>query len=232
MKKLLFTLAFVIVAIIGQAQLFIGGSIGTKFNGGNVDYTITAPNNYLEEGVQYLNRSSYFNIAPVIGYKMSDNVSFGLRLGYTNSTTKSCSDNFKENYDIKNTVLHYGFAPFFRYTVFSFNNLKIFADAELPVSFATQKNVVEGNNTTVEVKSPKQFNFGVIIVPGLMYELTEHLSFVSELGLLNLGFIHQRVKVTEEAAPETTLSYVQKNNEYGFGINNHVQATIGFIYIF
>lgn len=76
---------------------------------------------------------------------MSDNVSFGLRLGYTNSTTKSCSDNFKDNYDIKNTVLHYGFAPFFRYTVFSFNNLKIFADAELLVSFATQKDVVEGN---------------------------------------------------------------------------------------
>ena len=134
--------------------------------------------------------------------------------------------------DIKNTVLHYGFAAFFRYTVFSFNNLKIFADAELPVSFATQKDVVEGNNTTVEVNAPKQFNFGVLIVPGLMYELTEHLSFVSELGLLNFGFIHQRVKVTEEADPETTLSYVQKNNEYGFGINNHVQATIGFIYTF
>lgn len=65
-----------------------------------------------------------------------------------------------------------------------------------------------------------------------MYELTENLSFVSELGLLNLGFIHQRTKVVEDVAPETTLSYVQKNNEYGFGINNHVQATIGFIYTF
>lgn len=68
-----------------------------------------------------------------------------------------------------------------------------------------------------------------------MYEITEHLSFVSELGLLNLGWIHQRIKVTEELeeiGPQTTASYTQKNNQLGFGINNHVQATIGFIYTF
>ena len=142
------------------------------------------------------------------------------------------ADVLVDNYDTKNIVSHFGFAPFFRYTVFSFNNLKIFADAEIPVSFATQKSIIEGNNTTLEVDEPKQFNIGLLIVPGLMYEITEHLSFVSELGLLNLGWIHQRIKVTEEIAPQTTMSYTQKNNQLGFGINNHVQATIGFIYTF
>lgn len=234
MKKILFTLAFVVIALMGNAQLFIGGSLGAKYDGGHVDYSIVSPI-VTENGTQFLARQRSFQFAPMIGYKMSDKISLGLRLGYTNVTTKSCSDVLVDNYDTKNIVSHFGFAPFFRYTVFSFNNLKIFADAEIPVSFATQKSIIEGNNTTLEVDEPKQFNIGLLIVPGLMYEITEHLSFVSELGLLNLGWIHQRIKVTEdleEIAPQTTMSYTQKNNQLGFGINNHVQATIGFIYTF
>lgn len=224
-------LAFVATTFICQAQLFVGGNIGVKFNGGNVDYSIVSPI-VNEEGTQYLDRKTSFEIAPMVGYQLSDNMSVGLRLGYTNTTNKSCSDNFKDDYNIKSTTLHYGFAPFFRYTVFSHNNFKIFADAELPISFATEKNVVEGSNATVEVDAPKQFNIGILIVPGLMYEITENISFVSELGLLNLGYIHQRTKVSEDITPESTMTYVQKNNQFGIGINNHVQATIGFIYTF
>lgn len=229
MKKVFLTLALIATTFICQAQIFIGGNIGARFDGGHVDYSVVSPI-VNEDGTQYLNRKTSFEIAPMIGYELSDNMSVGLRLGYTNVTNKSCSDDLKDNYDIKARTLHYGFAPFFRYTVFSHNNFKIFADAELPISFATEKNIIEGSNATVKANEPKQFNIGIIIVPGLMYEITENLAFVSELGLLNLGYVHQRTKVEQELAPETTMTYVQKNNQFGIGINNHVQATIGFIY--
>ena len=232
MKKLFLTLVFISAAFISQAQLFIGGNIGAKFTNGKSNSTIVSPD--LEESsTAYLTRTNTFDFRPMVGYEMSDNVRIGLRLGYTNVSVKECSDPSKPNYDTKSVYSQFGFAPFFRYTFINVGNFRIFADAELPVSFVRGKNIYKGEDEVITTKAPKEFNIGLVVVPGLMYEISEHLAFTTELGLLNLGFIHNRVKDVQEFEEiETTATSVQKKNEFGIGINNHVQATIGFIYTF
>lgn len=230
MKKIFITMVFVVAAMVGQAQLFLGGNFATKFSGGSTEFTLTSPsiNDY---GIDYSDRGSYYEFSPIVGYMFSEKMGFGLHLTTSIQTVKKCTNHELPEFNDKTRIFHYGFAPFFRYVFADFGKLRMLADVKVPITFAQQKHIFKDEDTVIEDDVARQFNFGSYIVPAFIYDLTDHISFTAELGVLSLGIVHSRITVVEENGDITT-EYVQKSHEYGIGINNEASLSVGFIYTF
>lgn len=230
MKKLLIALAFVAAGLVANAQLFVGGSLSAGFTAGNSEESFTT-NNVTETEIDYANRISSFMIAPTVGYMISDVMGFGATIGYSTSVTKSCTDVAKKEFGNKGIYSDFAIAPFFRYVFGDFGNVKLYADAELPIAFGSSKSIYKDKDTTLEEKGPKTFEIGFHVVPSISYEFNDNISINAELGLLSLGWSQTKVSYSGEYDGVTTEGY-EKLNEFGFGVNTRVPVSIGFIYTF
>ena len=234
MKKLLFVLVFVTMAVASQAQLFVGGYLGFNRTGGNSEITIVAGSNTTTEA-SYSPRVSNFDIRPMVGYMMSDAIGFGVTVGYENTTTKGCTNTENKEFDAKTTDSGFGFAPFFRYVFGDFGKIKVYADAKLPLIFGSRKSENIVNGKTVESKGPKLFEIGFNIVPSFSYQLNDHVSFNAELGLLSLGWNQKKVSTSNEyevGGITITEDSYNKTSNFGIGVNNRVPVQFGLIYTF
>jgi len=95
---------------------------------------------------------------------------------------------------------------------------------------STPKIEGEQGGTTVTVDGPKTTNFGVGIVPGMQYNLTDHISMNCALNILELGFTSEKTVTKDVDGQGTELT--EKTNEFGFGVNYATPITIGFFYTF
>lgn len=231
MKKLLFTLAFVATVVAAQAQLFVAGSIGFDKTSGNSEFITTIGNEVQDPVIDYADRTTSFVIAPAVGYMFSDVMGFGATIGYETSTLKSCTDVEKKEFGNKYNVQTFGIQPFFRYVFGDFGNIKLYADAKLPIAFHTEKATYKDEDTTIEEKGPKGFGIGLYVVPAFTYQFNEHISINAELGLLSLGWSQVKNSYTEEYGEVLTEGW-EKENEFGVGVNTRVPVQFGFVYTF
>lgn len=241
MKRFLIVLVFVATGLVANAQFFVGGSIGFSHGAGYSEGTF-AINGVVDpdyDDLEYFPRTTTFSIAPTVGMMFSDRMGFGASIGFRQEITKTCTDVEKEEFDNKVGLSEFAFTPFFRYVFGDFGKIKLYADAKIPLAFAsskrTYKDIEEDKEITVEEKGPKGFEIGFYIQPAFTYQFNEHISFNAELGLLSLGWYQTKLSHVDEEeilGDEFKSEYVEKNSEFGFGINGRVPVEFGFVYTF
>lgn len=186
MKKVLLTLALAAFAFTANAQFVIGGNIGANHDNYHTDKYGTGTT------------TTDISIMPKIGYQLNENMQIGLTVGWTynyertyagkddtyNSTSNpglATAANYK---DFNNPTIT--IAPYFRYYLTSWKNFKVFAEAELNVGIhmeSSRSTVVSGSETSTN-NQDNFTSFGINIVPGLNYSLTDHISFDLYVNLL------------------------------------------------
>lgn len=226
MKKLFITIAFVAAAMFANAQFFVGGNLGMAMENGKIKAANSGTT--VEQDAP---KAFTFTFAPSLGYMFNDNMGVGLDLmfGMGKVTAKTYNDpNPVITTTTKTTTI--GFAPYFRYVFAEVDNFKFYADARIEYLMSTPKIEGEQSGTTVTVDGPKTTNFGVGIVPGMQYNLTDNISMNCALNILELGFASEKTVTKDVDGQGTELT--EKTNEFGFGVNYATPITIGFFYTF
>lgn len=225
MKKLFITLAFVAATMFASAQFYVGGSLGMDMQNGK----LKAEGNGLTV-TQDQPKTFDFTFAPEIGFMFNDNMGVGLDImfGFGKVTDKDYTTDPVVTTTIKGSTI--GFAPYFRYVFAEVDNFKFYADAKLAWQMTKPKVTVEGNGVTVTADGAKTTNFGIGIVPGMAYMLTDNISMNCALNILELGFSTQ--KTVEKNPDGDGIDYTTTSNEFGFGVNYATPITIGFFYTF
>ena len=224
MKKVFLTLVAVATMGIANAQLFVGGNLGFGMQNGSRESTISGTTVTVEKP-----KTTSWEVTPKIGFQM-DKMAFGLVFGVNGQKE------FAKNVDVENdeyTEKYFGWevCPFFRYNAFEFGNFALFCELQVPITGGKYSDKYVYAGTTVENKNAgKDFGFGVQIVPGLNYSLSDHLNFDVYVNLLALGY--QMDKYTEED-PNNNDKFVEKTSYFWAGVYSLPQTiTLGFNYKF
>lgn len=219
MKKLFITLAFIAAGFFAQAQLYVGGSLGFGTEGGKtinknggVETTIDAP------------KMLSFTIAPEIGYMFSDNMGAGVELGFGLGRKKSGSDGNATT--IKDVA--WAVSPYFRYIFAEPGDLRFYADAKVILAGDKPTKKVESDGYSTTSEGAKTFEFGIGIVPGMQYFVSDNFIIDAKLNILGLGY---NMKSVTENIDENSQE-ITKTNTFGFGVNGQTDLSIGFIYQF
>ena len=222
MKKLFITIAFVAAAMFANAQFFVGGNLGMAMENGKIKAVNSGTT--VEQDAP---KAFTFTFAPSLGYMFNDNMGVGLDLmfGMGKVTEKDYTYDPVATFKTKTTTI--GFAPYFRYVFAEVDNFKFYADAKLAYQMSKPKSEWKQDGTTVTNDGSKTTNFGIGIVPGMAYQLTDNISMNCALNILELGF--QTEKNVEKVDDETTT---RKYTDFGFGVNYATPITIGFFYTF
>jgi len=226
MKKLLLALVIVAGTFFCNAQVFIGGNIGYGLQTGKTESQI---------GTQTTSENSpkvsTFEINPFVGYMFNKSVGIGLDFGYGLSTTKSEFEQLNEIVKIKSNSSAWTVAPFFRWVFGNFERVKLYADTKVSFKGINSTAKATNGNNTETVKGPKEFDWGIAIVPGIKFMLNNHISMNGKINLLSLGYASS--KVTKETGDGSKVAKeVEKTNTFGIGLNEKTAITLGFVYTF
>jgi len=221
MKKIIITSALISLAMISQAQWFIGGSLEYNF-------TSKKPERGTSESY------SKFSFAPTVGYQM---YKFAFGTGFVFSAGTEIETRWVYSgwwgpfsYDVKIESTLWGIQPFVHYTFVEFGKFSIFANAGLHILGGNRKEFNPFNSSAVDLEFDIT-SFGINIVPVLSYNLSERISLEAALNFMNFGW--NRV-YQEDKANKTNTGTV---TNFGFGINTGNVANVsalsfGFIYKF
>ncbi len=212
MKKLFITVAFVAAAMFAQAQFFLGGNLGMNFEKSKTKMASSTTDN---------DKTFEWNISPSIGYMFSDKIGVGLDFGVDMTTVTTPSTALTP--EIKNKTNVWTVAPYLRYVFAEVDNFKFYADAKVGLGGGKLKVESDGNTTD----GPKVSYFGISVVPGMAYMLTDNISMNCTLNILALGFDQLKAKEKYEDG-EIELTTTQ----FGFGVNRETPVKIGFFYTF
>lgn len=138
MKKLLVVVAAALVSFAANAQFYAGGMVGLDIYSANDDTTVS------------------FNIAPELGYNVSEDLSVGLALGYGTS----------KNLDA------FAVTPYVRYYFCDLGNARLFGDAY----YSWQQ---------IKVAGYKNDSSNIGVEAGIAYPLTNTVSLVTKFSGAN-----------------------------------------------
>lgn len=170
MKKLFLLAAIAVCSVAVNAQVWVSGNVG--FNRDTK------------------NNVTSFQVAPQVGYQLSDKWDIALELGYNHSY----NGDFKTNsFDVM---------PFVRYSFFKSGIVTLFADGM--VGFGTSKTDIDGAEATND--------FGVGLRPGLKVDVTEKFAFVATCGYV--GY-HQATNDGETVAENVGFNVNATNLTFG-----------------
>lgn len=103
----------------------------------------------------------------------------------------------------------FAFNPYFRYVFAEIGDFSFYADAQLSLAFGSRKNASDQS----------VFAWGIGVTPGLAYNLTDNFAMVAYLNVLRLGV--SQYKVGDD-----------KMTNFGIGINQDTDLSVGFVYNF
>jgi hypothetical protein len=195
MKRIILSVMFAcMMAICAQAQMYVGGSIGAYYDAGKTKSGSTT------------NKGSAriaFELSPMFGYYLSDDVSVGamLNLGLFNT-------NDRRDPASKDKRFMFGIAPYIRKSILDVGNLSLLLEANIGIFGTTSKNTYE--STTNE--GPKTFTFGLNVLPVLSYNLTDRLNLEARVNLLRLSF---GATTQKQSGSETKHT----DSFFGLGVN-------------
>lgn len=214
MKKFaLIAIAMLAMGPLAKAQLYVGGSLGV--NGNN--------SKEVDNGKTELNPSSTtIGFSPEVGFFLSDNFAVGL---YLNSSFTFWNDRDSAN-PLKTNTTTWGIAPYARWYAIQSDKFGLFLEGQLFFLHNGGKSTAGG----VSTEAPKTNAFGLQIVPGLSYNLTDNLQLQMRLDVLGAHFTHSTT-----TSPVTKVKDV--SNDYGLNFNSHnalrlATVQVGFIYKF
>lgn len=194
MKKLFLSLIVAVCSLAASAQVYVGGQVGLWRN---TDANHTS-----------------FNLAPELGYKLSNQWELGLSIG------------FAHNYYDGTKVNGFQVDPYVRYTVAKAGPVSFFLDGGF--GFATAK-AKRGDR-----KSDSYNMWQIGIKPGVKVSLSKKVDFIASMGFLGYRD-NDDVKVTgidaiddifEDASPSV---YGEKGFGFDFSTSN---LKFGLIYNF
>ena len=191
MKKILMTLAAVAVATTMNAQVWVGGELG-----------------FTSEHLNGVGTENVFTVKPEIGYSLNEKVDVAIALGYSHSSDKV---NKKLGGD-KFFANAFEINPYIRYKFVKAGNFFAFIDGGVNYTTTHYSGRYDGAKL-----SENENEFGVSIVPGIAYSVSDKVTLVSHLGE-GLYYNHQWMKDT----------YHQNN--FGFHLFNGI--TFGAYYNF
>ena len=228
MKKLFITIAFVAATMFASAQLYVGGNLGLSSSSEKETEKISNQST-TTDGL----KSFDLNITPSVGYMFNEKMGVGLDFGiaYTSITYPKGNGggwmNIAPNETLKVKYTTISFAPYFRYVFAEIDNFKFYADAKISYSIAKPKVNVKDDNQSTDYTGYKESEFGIRVVPGMAYMLTDNISMNCQLNVLSLYFTSKNETVTDTNYEDTV-----KTNEFGLGINEATPIKIGFFYTF
>ena len=255
MKKVFLTLVAVATMGVANAQLFVGGNLGFGMNSGSYKSTETyaGETKTLESDAP---KTIEWVVGPKIGFQ-ADRLSFGVAFSIggqkwnaLNPSESDLEDAYywfygdlaKELGDREFTMkkTSWGVTPFVRYNAIEAGNFALFCELQIPINGIKTKvkSVYETTNgkETEEFDGPKTFSWGVEIVPGLSYNLNDHISFDVYLDLIRLGFTQTKVTLEEEGTSDGVSykdTYEKKYNDFHVGVYSlPALVTVGFNYKF
>lgn len=194
MKKLFLSLIVAVCSLAASAQVYVGGQVGLWRN---TDANHTS-----------------FNLAPELGYKLSDQWDLGLSIGFAHDYNKGLKLN---GFEVD---------PYVRYTVAKAGPVSFFLDGGF--GFATAK-AKKGDR-----KSDSYNMWQIGIKPGVKVSLSKKVDFIASMGFLGYRD-NDDVKVTgigdlddfvEDAIPSV---YGEKGFGFDFKTSN---LKFGLIYNF
>ena len=194
MKKLFLSLIVAVCSLAASAQAYVGGQVGLWRN---TDANHTS-----------------FNLAPELGYKLSNQWDLGLSIGFAHDYNKGLKLN---GFEVD---------PYVRYTVAKAGPVSFFLDGGF--GFATAK-AKKGDR-----KSDSYNMWQIGIKPGVKVSLSKKVDFIASMGFLGYRD-NDDVKVTgidaiddifEDASPSV---YGEKGFGFDFSTSN---LKFGLIYTF
>ena len=232
MKKVILTLVAVATMGIANAQLFVGADLGFGTTTNKSVQTTNGQTTTYENLEEAPNTTSW-TIMPKIGFQVNNKLAVGLVFGVNGNKEVwdeqelAGLDYVTVNYTTKG--FGWGVTPFVRYNAFEFGNFALFCELQIPIASTKYNRIEKWPSETRDIDYGKDFNFGVQVVPGLNYKLSDHINFDMYVNLLQLGWNMQ--KYTYE--PDDTHKTESKSSSFDFGVYSLPQAiTLGFNYVF
>lgn len=227
MKKVFLTLSLVAAAFFCQAQLFIGGDLGFGMTGGNV----SAKQGTYSESIT-LPKTTTFEIVPTIGFMFNEDIGIGLDFGFGVSNYKEKD----EDYSYKESVNAWLVAPYFRWVFGQFDRVSLYADARINFGGGKAKVSVTEGSATASFDGDKISNFGVNIVPGINFMISDNIALNAKLNLISLGYNMTKTITKDldefEYYRGDEWEYTVKKTDFGFGVNYRTALEVGFVYQF
>ena len=210
MKKGLFLFFALIAMACGSAfaQLAVDGQLGLNYGSAGDDSRIS------------------FRLLPGLSYELSNDIALGGRIGFDyNASSKSSGEEQKEKSSSTKSDFIFHVVPYVRYFALGNDRLKLFCDAQLPLSFGSvgaSKVTVAGKTTSTDGNSV--FGVGLQIVPGLKYELTNQIALIATANVVRFGVMYNSTSVKEGDKTVTTSS-----TSFGLGINHAGYEKVPFM---
>lgn len=227
MKKVFLTLSLVAAAFFCQAQLFVGGDLGFGVTGGSVS---AKQGNYSESIT--LPKTTTFEIVPTIGFMFNENIGIGLDFGFGVSNYKEKDD----DYSYKRSTNAWIVAPYFRWVFGQFDRVSLYADARINFGGGKAKVSVTEGSATASLDGDKISNFGVNIVPGINFMISDNIALNAKLNLISLGYNMTKTITKDldefEYYRDDDVEYTKKETNFGFGVNYRTALEVGFVYQF
>ena len=215
-KKLLVLVALLACIATAQAQVYVGGSVGftsSKIDNGGTDKS-----------------GSSFKLIPDIGYKMDDNLSIGVQVGYSHGmcsfgsltvadvkgAMSSLISTYADVNDEDMKLNSFTIAPYIRYNALNFGNASFFFEGY--VGYTNIKS--DATPTTSGGMSNNEVSFNAFelgVRPGISYRLGSKVDVICKLG--SVGFISAKEKDTDYKITRFGVSLDSYNVLVGFNFN-------------
>lgn len=220
MKKLFFTFALAVAATAMHAQMYVAGSIGFDVSGGK---TTTKDQNTSIESKSP--RTTSFQIAPSLGYYITDKFLIGGRVGIgTKSETTFNNDGGTAT---KTSSFDWTIVPYARYKCAGLQKFGVWIEGAINIGGSTSKETT-GNTTA---KQPYTTYYGINFYPVLTYDLTDRLTLETGLNILGLGF-NGSATTTKTTVNEQTITTTTAQNSFSFAATTeNAIGTLGGISI-
>jgi hypothetical protein len=190
MKKFLLASTLVSLALISQAQWFIGSGIDFHYN---LDKSTTGKTAYS----WYIDRDSDigFSVAPLIGYQrdgfaIGGSVIFYLGTGLEKVEYPTSAELITREKLTKTTL--FGVRPFIRHTVAEIGKFSILTNTGTHFLFGTALQDIRINNYShgpvVRESEYHIMAFGINVTPVLSYSLSSRFEIEVMFNFMNLGF--------------------------------------------
>ncbi len=199
------------------AQISLGGVIGMKTVGGSNHFNHVAPTaagsyDYTASGNSSLMNTTTITLMPQIEYKLNDKLDVGANIGaeWSKTTDRSGFTALRqqiEGFDgwQSTAAWSFVFAPYVRYNMIHSGRWNIFGEAQLTFSLTPNatRHIYTSAYSLAGVDHPEvdaddmsyslhASSIGIIVVPGVSYDVNKWLSIDLYCDLFGLGFTHSR----------------------------------------
>jgi hypothetical protein len=205
MRKITLIVALVSFAMASQAQIFVGGSLGFNTQGGK--YKPKSGSDYK------FDRTTAFEIAPMVGYQLDEKLAAGLRINFASVKETEFSNGSDKDYIYKDPV--FGAELFGQYTFYTQGKFSVYAEAGIGFSSSKPKSGFEGNLEGYYRYS----TFGLNIKPVLAYNLNDKITLLCNLNFMGFGF-NSMTRKDDDGNKQT-------NNAFGLNVNTNKLVKVG-----